>query len=194
MLADGVEVLFTNTDPTNSNDPANISETGLAFIDTNDDGVVTINEFNAAFAQDTDFDGLLDGEEVLSTNTNPNNPDTDGDNLTDGVEVLFTDTDPTEPNTVDNPDPYTLVVDGNSINVSGDADGDGLPDGEEIYYDDTNPLNPDTDGDGLVDGEEVLSTNTNPNNPDTDGDNQPTELKFLKSALIQISQIPMAMV
>jgi len=38
---------------------------------------------------DTDGDGLSDGEEVNTYNTDPTNPDTDGDGLNDGEEVNF---------------------------------------------------------------------------------------------------------
>ena len=68
---------------------------------------------------DTDTDGLLDGEEVLTWGTNPLNRDTDGDILLDGDEVRTYKTDPTNP----------------------DTDGDGIPDGVEVANG-TNPLDP----------------------------------------------------
>ncbi|MGD2049445.1 MAG: hypothetical protein PVH03_08120, partial [Chloroflexota bacterium] len=68
---------------------------------------------------DTDGDGLLDGEEVLTWGTSPLNRDTDGDILLDGDEVRTYRTDPTNP----------------------DTDGDGIPDGVEVANG-TDPLNP----------------------------------------------------
>ncbi len=68
---------------------------------------------------DTDADGLLDGEEVLTWGTDPLNRDTDGDILLDGDEVHTYGTSPTNP----------------------DTDGDGIPDGVEIAMG-TDPLNP----------------------------------------------------
>jgi hypothetical protein len=68
---------------------------------------------------DTDTDGLMDGEEVLTWGTDPLNRDTDGDILLDGDEVHTYGTNPTNP----------------------DTDGDGIPDGIEIAMG-TDPLNP----------------------------------------------------
>ncbi|GMQ78299.1 MAG: hypothetical protein BMS9Abin02_0800 [Anaerolineae bacterium] len=66
---------------------------------------------------DSDNDGLLDGEEVLTWATNPLSQDTDSDELSDGSEVLQYGTSPTNQ----------------------DTDGDGLSDGLEIITG-TNPL------------------------------------------------------
>ena len=60
---------------------------------------------------DTDLDGLKDGEEVNVYDTNATNPDTDGDCLLDSFEILNYET--------------------NSTNK--DSDGDGIEDGIEIY-------------------------------------------------------------
>jgi hypothetical protein len=59
---------------------------------------------------DSDADGLLDGEEVLTYATDPTEPDSDGDGLSDGDEVSTHATDPLDP----------------------DSDGDGYPDGREV--------------------------------------------------------------
>ena len=98
---------------------------------------------------DSDGDGLTDGQEADVTNTDPNNPDSDGDGLSDGEEVNNLGTDPND----------------------NDSDDDGLNDGEEATWD-ADPLDPDTDGDTLPDGEEVQN-GTDPANADTDGDGQP---------------------
>lgn len=59
---------------------------------------------------DTDGDGLSDGDEVNTHNTNPTNVDSDGDGLSDGDEVNTHNTDPNNE----------------------DSDGDGISDGDEI--------------------------------------------------------------
>ncbi len=97
---------------------------------------------------DTDGDGLSDGAEVKTYNTNPLKADSDGDGLTDAEEVNTYRTDPNK----------------------ADTDGDGLGDGEEVTKTKTDPLKADTDGDGLTDGQEVNTTKTNPLKADTDGD------------------------
>lgn len=97
---------------------------------------------------DTDGDGLSDGAEVKTYNTNPLKGDSDDDTLSDSQELQTTRTDPNKP----------------------DTDGDSLNDGEEVNKTKTDPLKADTDGDGLNDGEEVTKTKTDPLKPDTDGD------------------------
>jgi len=101
--------------------------------------------------EDTDSDGIKDGDEIYTYDTNATNPDSDGDGLKDGEEVYTYDTNATNP----------------------DSDEDGLKDGEEIHTYDTNATNPDSDGDGLKDGEEVHTYNTNATNPDSDNDGLP---------------------
>jgi hypothetical protein len=61
---------------------------------------------------DTDGDGLIDGEELATYGTDPNDPDTDGDGLDDGEELRSYGTDP---------------------NAS-DTDGDGQQDGYEVAH------------------------------------------------------------
>lgn len=82
---------------------------------------------------DSDDDGLLDGQEVLTLHTNPLSVDTDGDQLLDGLEVNTTHTDP----------------------LKADTDGDGLSDYVEVATWHTNPLLGDSDGDGFDDKLEV---------------------------------------
>ncbi len=117
--------------------------------DTDEDGLldgqeVTISLTNPLVA-DTDKDGVSDGDEILTYKTNPLNQDTDGDSLKDGDEISR------------RTDPLNL-----------DSDKDGLGDGVEINFG-TDPLQPDTDKDGLLDGREnqtcpLLLV------PDSDGD------------------------
>jgi thiol-disulfide isomerase/thioredoxin len=84
---------------------------------------------------DTDGDGLSDGEEVHDYGTDPTQADSDGDGLSDGEEIEETETDPN----------------------NADSDGDGLSDGEEIEETETDPNQADTDGDGYSDSEEVAA-------------------------------------
>jgi outer membrane protein OmpA-like peptidoglycan-associated protein len=97
---------------------------------------------------DTDSDGLSDGEEYLTYQTDPLRADTDGDGLSDGAEVREYRTDP----------------------LKDDTDGDGLSDGREVLEYKTSPTNPDTDGDGLDDGQEITEFKTDPTQADSDGD------------------------
>ena len=130
-------------------------------LDQRDIGVTCTDP--AAFARDSDGDGLSDGEEAR-LGTNPLLADTDGDGLSDYMEVKVFGTDP----------------------KNADTDGDGLTDALELAtgvtdtYDTltaTNPLDADSDDDGLRDGDEVLATgpvtggkSLNPLKKDTDGD------------------------
>ncbi len=119
---------------------------------------------------DSDGDGLLDGDEILTYQTNPEKKDTDSDGLTDGDEVLVRKTNPKITDTDGDG-----LIDGDEINKwktsprAADTDGDGLTDGEEIATYLTKPLNMDTDGDGLSDGDEVRN-GTKPVDRDSDGD------------------------
>ena len=109
--------------------------------------------------EDTDLDGLLDGDEdadrdgaVDADESDPNRADTDGGGTSDSAERVGG-TDPQDPD--DDPD--------------GDPDGDGLLNGEERARG-TNPRAADTDADGFNDGFEVQVSGTNPRLADTDGD------------------------
>jgi hypothetical protein len=120
---------------------------------------------------DSDGDGLLDGDELNVYGTDPLNPDSDGDGLTDGAEVFQHMTDPLDSDTDDDG-----LTDGEEVNLhmtdplDSDTDDDGLLDGEEVNLHMTDPLDPDTDDDGLLDGEEVHMYGTDPLDPDTDDD------------------------
>jgi hypothetical protein len=131
-----------------------------ADVDTDGDGLTTPQEILIGTNPnnpDTDGDGVLDGDEVLTYNTDPLRDDTDCDGLTDGEEVSWP--------TVPRPDP-----------TNPDSDNDGLQDGLEAGTDcvdtladptcaglcvadanpgtTTNPVNGDSDGDGIADGVE----------------------------------------
>ncbi len=120
---------------------------------------------------DSDGDGLSDGQEVQTYDTNPMKPDTDGDGLGDGVEVNTHRTNPTKADTDGDGLPDGKEVSSHGTDpVVADTDEDGLPDGVEVNQRNTNPTNPDTDNDGLQDGAEVNVHETDPTVPDTDGD------------------------
>lgn len=82
--------------------------------------------------EDSDNDGLLDGEEI-AYNANPHLTDTDSDNINDGDEVNTYNTDPND----------------------SDSDDDTLSDYAEIFTYNTNPNNADPDGDNMDDSDEV---------------------------------------
>lgn len=119
---------------------------------------------------DTDGDGLMDGAEVKTHNTNPLAGDSDGDTLGDAAEIQTHRTDPNKADT----DGDTLA-DGEEVNTTktdplkADTDGDGLSDAEEVKTTKTDPLKSDTDGDTLSDSEELNRHRTNPLKADTDG-------------------------
>lgn len=88
-----------------------LSRDGTA--DEDNDGLDDLQEFENGTDpnnEDTDADGLADGNEVNTHGSDPNDPDTDGDGLSDGDEVNTYGSDPNDP----------------------DTDGDGLSDKEEV--------------------------------------------------------------
>jgi outer membrane protein OmpA-like peptidoglycan-associated protein len=121
--------------------------------------------------QDTDADGLKDGEEINRYKTNALQPDTDGDGLSDGDEVFKHKTDPAKSDTdTDGLSDGEEVTRYNTDPLKLDTDGDGLTDGDEVTKHRTDPVKVDTDGDGLSDWDEVKTYNTDPLKADTDGD------------------------
>lgn len=120
--------------------------------------------------RDTDADGLHDGEEIKVRKTDPQKPDTDGDGLEDGDEVNKFRTSPRVSDTdgdglTDGEEHIKYLTD----KLNRDSDGDGITDGDEVKRD-INPLSRDSDGDGLSDGDEVVVHRTSPRLADTDGD------------------------
>jgi hypothetical protein len=109
---------------------------------------------------DSDGDGLTDGDEGYLLGTDPFDADSDDDGIPDGVEV----------NTLGS-DPLNKDSDGDGIpDGAEDTDGDGLSDRDEINTYGTDLLDTDSDDDGLTDGQEVNDYGTDPLSPDTDGD------------------------
>ncbi|MGI8372633.1 cell wall-binding repeat-containing protein [Priestia megaterium] len=129
---------------------------------------------------DTDEDGLKDGEEVYSYNTNPLVKDTDKDRLNDGQEINLSGTNALKIDSdgngvrddLEDPDKdkisnYDEIALGSNPKLN-DSDFDELSDKQELDYK-TNLLNEDTDNDGFLDGNEILYK-TNPLSADTDKD------------------------
>jgi uncharacterized OB-fold protein len=132
---------------------------------------------------DTDGDGLTDGEELLIYRSNPNVIDTDDDYLDDYDEVQWYWAWHSQNPSVNNWDHPQINTFG-TIPWNPDTDGDLLLDGQEINEFGSDPTNPNTDGDsvtfvrengqvvtrGLSDYEEAILFNTDPTKLDTDGD------------------------
>ncbi len=142
--------------------------------DTDADGLNDGDEVNTYNSNplnaDTDGDGLKDGEETNKYKTSPILADTDGDGLNDGAEVNLYKTNPTKADSDqdglnDNEENVKYKSDPNKA----DTDGDGLNDGDEVSKYKTDLLKIDTDSDGLYDGEEILKYKTDPLKKDTDG-------------------------
>lgn len=94
----------------------------------------------AAFAMDTDQDGLTDEQELHVYYTDPNNADSDSDGFTDGDEISRG---------------YSPHMGSSTRMHQFDYDGDGLNDWLEQWFGSDMAL-PDTDGDGFGDYEEVM--------------------------------------
>jgi|GEM_PF-1353017 len=102
---------------------------------------------------DSDNDGLGDLLEVTVHSTNRIIQDTDGDGLWDGEEVMGVDNLQTSVVATGTSDPLDACDPNPNVGIC-DQDQDGLSNDEEFLAG-TDPTNPDTDGDGLWDGEEV---------------------------------------
>jgi hypothetical protein len=158
------------------NDGVKILDPGF---DTDEDGMPdaweTINNLNyldpSDALEDMDGDGLLNLEE-LTEGTDVNDNDSDGDGLFDGEEVHYYFTDP---NDVDSDDDG--INDGND-DFPNDTDNDGLTNNEEISIYETDPDDDDSDDDSLSDGLEIR-LETDPNDWDSDGDGIGDGLEFI---------------
>ena len=163
-------------------DPLNALDAGA---DSDNDGVINRLEYNNTAAgpyvevdnitttlprnNDTDGDGLLDGEELFNYLTDPTSSDTDGDGMPDGWEIKYG---------LDPLDSIDALQDND--NDGFDADWNDNITEEEAYYNlheylnNTDPTNGDTDGDGMSDGWEVhwgfqpLNTSDAYDDPDND--------------------------
>jgi len=188
LLDDYEEIIIYNTDPFNPDTDGDGIPDGWevlkgldpliddSTVDYDDDGLSNLDEYYLGthpYLNDTDFDNLIDGDEVLIYDTDPLDRDSDDDGLYDGDEVLIHLTDPLNPDS-DN----DTLSDGVEVNVystnplSNDSDVDGMPDPWEIEYE-LDPLfddsSYDNDTDNLTNLEEFLN-GCDPTNNDTDSD------------------------
>ena len=154
----------------------------------NDEGVA-IGRSTDPLIADTDYDGLIDGIEVIGWNilvvekgvveilvtSDPRAIDTDDDGLTDADEYYIHATNASNEDTdSDGLHDRVEVIDGHQMTYNGilyeyttnasmfDTDNDGLPDGEEV-----------------VDGEDNYVTHANNSDTDDDGLNDGAETLFV---------------
>jgi hypothetical protein len=164
QLWDGFEVKNSTTSPRSKDSDANgtsENESGEGVIDSaedfdNDNLAALAEQRNGtqALEADTDSDGLADGFEVKTAQTDPTDPDsdsalTDADESGDGVYDSREDLDG---------DRLFLRLEaqyGTSVS-SQDTDEDGLPDRSDALLPTYDPLVSDSDNDGVQDGNEDL--------------------------------------
>ena len=134
--------------------------------DQDNDGLSNLDEYwyqGDPLDNDTDDDGLADGNEVFVHGTYVSDADSDSDGLEDGVEVGFPI--PTDP-------------------LDRDSDDDTLSDGDEFSIHHTSPMQQDSDGDTLRDDWEIryvfnpLDPADGPTDPDGDGLTNPAEQNY----------------
>jgi len=107
------------------------------------------------FNPDSDFDLILDNQEA-EYSSNPHLNDSDSDGLTDGDEIRRYFTDPASNDTDgDGLDDYYELFESLTNVTNPDSDNDGLTDGDEINIHKTDPNDRDTDNDRLSDGYEL---------------------------------------
>jgi len=153
LLKDGWEILY-GFDPTIPEEDTSIDTDG------DDATLVDESDFNSdPNLPDTDFDGLLDGEEIHIYGSDPVLSDTDNDLLTDYQEIFQYFTDPLNADSDEDgmDDGHEIFVNINPLNGGDhdfDYDNDGLPDAKEFIYG-TSWFLPDSDFDGLLDGEDI---------------------------------------
>lgn len=128
------------------------------FTDSDNDGITDMIEKEIGSDpknSDTDGDGLPDGYEYYTLNTNPCSIDSNNNGIKDGDEDFDNDK-------LTNIEEYKLGT--NPYNI--DTDGDGLNDYEEVKIYNTDPLKVDSDSDGLNDYDEI-KLGYNPNKADS---------------------------
>lgn len=135
---------------------------------------------------DTDRDGSYDGEEIAAE-TKPLDPDSDDDGLEDGFEASLA----TNPLDLDTDDDGAWdgeeVIAGTEADIA-DTDGDGASDGLEISAE-SDPLLPDSDGDGLYDGTE-LAVELDPTSTDSDENGEGDRQSVVRLSQLDIQLQP----
>jgi hypothetical protein len=170
-MADAWEVLqgFDKNNPEDANG------------DGDADGLTNVGEYEAGSSlqsDDTDGDGLKDGEEVNIYQSDPTKVDSDDDGMPDAWEVNYgldpatssADMDHDEDG-LSNYEEYLLQQTyGETLDpTNADSNGDGVVDGISIQLN-INPVDLDVDKDGLINSVEIEEVGTSPFLPDTDGD------------------------
>jgi outer membrane protein assembly factor BamB len=212
-LSDGIELLDLASNPNSIDSDADgmgdyyefnhgLDVTGDdRLADFDGDGLGNFDEFqrgtNPALA-DSDADGLDDGAEVMTHQTDPLDTDSDDDGLGDEAEIVTHLTDPLDADSDGDSlgDELEVMTLHSNPNLA-DSDADGMPDGWEHrhafdlldddaaldadsdglanldeFTRDTDPTDADSDNDAHGDGAEVAS-GTNPRDPDSDDDRVP---------------------
>jgi len=144
------------------------------FLDIDNDGLNNYHEFRNGTKyniDDSDGDGLIDGDEINIFRTNPNSMDSDNDKLLDNLELLRYNTNPNKKDT-DNDGLFDFheVMEYGTNASSNDTDNDGLLDFKEVMEYGTNASSNDTDNDGLLDFDELFIYKTNATSRDSDLD------------------------
>ena len=195
-MNDGWEAYWNDNRPRwamRANLTFNLTDASDGMYDFDNDSLVNVYEFNnswvedfvdtdgiyssSPWANDTDDDLILDGEETVvgidGYITDPTNPDSDLDGMPDGWENLYG-LDPFDASDADD----DLDDDGHDFDLSGSINQTERFTNLEEYLNGTDPTEPDSDGDLLPDGWEVgyglNATNTTGENgalgdPDGDG-------------------------
>ena len=162
--------------------------------DGDTDGATDLQEWQALSnptKPDTDIDGLTDGDEINTHNTDPTSNDTDTDGLLDKFEIdgglnpndtngVNGATGDPDGDTLDNTDEQAAGTDPQEADTDSDGYDDGVEDNTEEWISvtggtGTDPLDQDTDGDGIKDGNENPDLAYDPGNPNDQPGTDPND-------------------
>jgi hypothetical protein len=162
--------------------------------DGDTDGATDLQEWQALSnptKPDTDIDGLTDGDEINTHNTDPTSNDSDTDGLLDKFEIdgglnpndtngVNGATGDPDGDTLDNTDEQAAGTDPQEADTDSDGYDDGVEDNTEEWISvtggtGTDPLDQDTDGDGIKDGNENPDLAYDPGNPNDQPGTDPND-------------------